>query len=50
LEQSLQYASQVGAETTYLIHMTHEIEYVELTTKLPHGVYVGYDGLKLMVY
>jgi phosphoribosyl 1,2-cyclic phosphate phosphodiesterase len=50
LEQSLQYASQIKAKTTYLIHMTHEIEYVELTTKLPDGVYVGYDGLKLMVY
>jgi phosphoribosyl 1,2-cyclic phosphate phosphodiesterase len=49
LEQSLQYASQIDAETTYLIHMTHELEYMELTTKLPDGVYVGYDGLKITV-
>lgn len=49
LEQSLQYASQITAEKTYLIHMTHEIEYVQLTTKLPDGVYVGYDGLKITV-
>jgi phosphoribosyl 1,2-cyclic phosphate phosphodiesterase len=49
LEQSLQYASQIGAEITYLIHMTHELEYIELTTKLPDGVYVGYDGLKITV-
>ena len=49
LEQSLQYASQTAAEKTYLIHMTHELEYMELTTKLPDGVYVGYDGLKITV-
>ena len=49
LEQSLQYASQIDAETTYLIHMTHELEYMELTTKLPDGVCVGYDGLKITV-
>lgn len=49
LEQSLQYASHIAAEKTYLIHMTHELEYMELTTKLPDGVYVGYDGLKIKV-
>ncbi len=49
LEQSLKYASLINAETTYLIHMTHEMEYMELTTKLPDGVYVGYDGLKITV-
>jgi phosphoribosyl 1,2-cyclic phosphate phosphodiesterase len=49
LEQSLQYASRISTEKTYLIHMTHELEYMELTTKLPDGVYVGYDGLKITV-
>ncbi len=49
LEQSLQYASRISAEKTYLIHMTHELEYMELTTKLPDGVCVGYDGLKITV-
>jgi phosphoribosyl 1,2-cyclic phosphate phosphodiesterase len=49
VEQSLQYASLINAETTYLIHMTHELEYMELTAKLPQHVYVGYDGLKIKV-
>jgi phosphoribosyl 1,2-cyclic phosphate phosphodiesterase len=49
LEQSLQYASHIAAEKTYLIHMTHELEYMELTKKLPDGVYVGHDGLKITV-
>ena len=47
LEQSLEYASHINAKATYLIHMTHELEYQTLTDKLPANVYVGYDGLKL---
>jgi len=47
LEQSLKYASQIGAKATYLIHMTHEMEYSALSAQLPDNVFVGYDGLKL---
>ena len=49
LEQSLQYACQIKAESTYLIHMTHELEYIELSAQLPKNIYVGYDGLKITV-
>jgi len=49
LEQSLQYAGHIGAKTTYLIHMTHELEYSALSSILPSGVKVGYDGLKISV-
>jgi phosphoribosyl 1,2-cyclic phosphate phosphodiesterase len=47
LEQSLAYTSQIGANTTYLIHMTHDMEYSKLSSELPGNVLVGYDGLKL---
>ena len=47
LEQSLAYASQIGAKNTYLIHMTHEMEYSILSSQLPNNVLVGYDGLRL---
>lgn len=47
LEQSLKYASLIGADKTYLIHMTHEMEYNLLSSQLPADVLVGYDGLKL---
>ena len=47
LEQSLAYASQIKAKQTYLIHMTHDIEYEALSSKLPANVHVGFDGLKL---
>jgi phosphoribosyl 1,2-cyclic phosphate phosphodiesterase len=49
LEQSLHYASLIKAGSTYLIHMTHELEYASLTEQLPQNVFVGYDGLKLFV-
>lgn len=47
LEQSLQYASLIQAQSTYLIHMTHELEYTALSEQLPKNVFVGYDGLKV---
>ena len=47
LEQSLAYARQINAESTYLIHMTHELEYHALTAQIPANVHVGYDGLKI---
>jgi len=49
LEQSLHYASMIQAESTYLIHMTHDLEYTSLSEQLPNNIYAGYDGLKLTV-
>jgi phosphoribosyl 1,2-cyclic phosphate phosphodiesterase len=49
LEQSLQYASRIKAESTYLIHMTHELEYESLSNALPDNIKVGFDGLKVNV-
>lgn len=49
LEQSLAYASLIKARQTYLIHMTHEIEYETLSAQLPPEVRVAYDGLRLEV-
>ena len=49
IEQSLAYISRIIAKQSYMIHMTHDLEYITLTNKLPKGVFVGYDGLKLQV-
>lgn len=49
LEQSLAYAKTINAKSTYLIHMTHELEFNALSARLPANVYVGYDGLKINV-
>ncbi len=47
LEQSLSYISQIKAKQSYMIHMTHDLEYETLSAKLPANVFAGYDGLKL---
>ena len=47
LEQSLAHASLIKARNTYLIHMTHELEYEALGRRLPPSVHVAYDGLQL---
>jgi phosphoribosyl 1,2-cyclic phosphate phosphodiesterase len=49
VEQSITYADLIGARDTYLIHMTHELEYSTLQQQLPQGMHVGYDGLRLQV-
>ncbi len=49
IEQSLAYIGRIKAKQSYMIHMTHELEYVSLANKLPKDVFVGYDGLKLRV-
>lgn len=47
LEQSLEYAGLIDANQTYLIHMTHEIEFGEVSQRLPESVRLGYDGLRV---
>lgn len=47
LEQALHWAERIGARQTWLIHMTHDLEYEELSQRLPPGVRVAYDGLRL---
>lgn len=49
LEQSLAYASHINARNTYLIHMTHELEFNALSQQLPPSVHAAYDGLRLNI-
>lgn len=49
VEQSLAYISRIKAKQSYMIHMTHELEYMSLSNRLPKDVFVGFDGLKLNV-
>ncbi|MDR2875123.1 MAG: MBL fold metallo-hydrolase [Methylobacillus sp.] len=49
LEQSLAYAARIAAKNTWLIHMTHDLEYHEVSQMLPSNVYLGYDGLRVDV-
>ena len=47
VEQSIAYASQIKANNTFFIHMTHDLEYEKLSAVLPENMHVAYDGLKL---
>lgn len=47
VEQSISYAGLINARETYLIHMTHDLEYEKLSAELPDRIHVAYDGLKL---
>ena len=46
LDQAVAMASEVGAEQTYLIHMSHQMGlHVEVDSELPEGINLAYDGL-----
>jgi phosphoribosyl 1,2-cyclic phosphate phosphodiesterase len=45
VSEAVAVAAQIGAERTYLIHLTHETSHAELEGELPPGVQPAYDGL-----
>jgi phosphoribosyl 1,2-cyclic phosphate phosphodiesterase len=47
--ESIDIAKKLGANQTFLIHMTHELEYDALSKILPESIFVGYDGLKINI-
>jgi phosphoribosyl 1,2-cyclic phosphate phosphodiesterase len=47
VEQAIAWAEKIGARQTWLIHMTHELEFSALDALLPEGMHVAYDGLRL---
>ena len=48
IDEAVDVARRIGARTTYLIHLTHEVEHEEVEAELPEGVQLAYDGLELM--
>ena len=42
-------AAEIGAPATYLTHLTHGIEHETWSRKLPAGVQLAYDGLRLQL-
>ena len=49
VEEAVEAAATVGAERTYLIHLTHRVRHQELIDKLPDGVFPAYDGLSVEI-
>jgi phosphoribosyl 1,2-cyclic phosphate phosphodiesterase len=49
VEEAVDAAARVGAERTYLTHLSHRTSHAELDARLPPGVYAAYDGLEVEV-
>jgi len=47
VDESLALLARIGARSSYLIHLCHEVEHDELSASLPDGVQVAYDGLEI---
>ncbi len=45
VEEALKVAEGIGAERTYLVHLTHRLSHRELLERLPPGVRPAHDGL-----
>lgn len=49
VEEAVEAAADVGAERTFLVHLTHRVGHRELLERLPEGVLPAYDGLTVEV-
>lgn len=48
LEEAISLAEEIGAEQTYLTHISHVLgKHADVSTELPDGVALAYDGLKV---
>lgn len=47
--EAVETAQAIGAEQTYLTHLTHETGHAELAAQLPAGIFPAYDGLSIEV-
>ena len=49
LAEALRAATAIGAERTYLTHLTHDNFHADLAAELPAGIEPAYDGLTITV-
>jgi phosphoribosyl 1,2-cyclic phosphate phosphodiesterase len=49
VEEAVDAAAAIGAERTFLTHMSHRVRHQELLDRLPAGVEPAYDGLTIEV-
>lgn len=49
LDQAINIAKMVKPELTYFTHITHDLNYDEISSILPKNIYLGYDGLTITI-
>jgi len=47
IAQAVREAERIGARQTWIIHVAHEVSHAEESAKLPEGIELAYDGLRL---
>ena len=47
IPEAIELAKIIGAERTILIHMTHTVDYHQVSKDLPAGIELAYDGMKI---
>jgi phosphoribosyl 1,2-cyclic phosphate phosphodiesterase len=47
IAQAVEVAKEIGAEQTWLVHMTHSIDYEETNKALPSNIQLAWDGLTI---
>ena len=47
LAESLDAAARIAAHRTVFTHMTHDIRHADVSARLPPGIELGFDGLRL---
>ncbi len=45
-DKAVEYARRIGAETTYFVHMSHDLGHVATEARLPPEIRLAYDGLE----
>jgi phosphoribosyl 1,2-cyclic phosphate phosphodiesterase len=49
IPEAIAAAREVGAERTYLTHLTHDNKHADLEAELPAGVMPAFDGLTIRI-
>ena len=50
LDEAISFAREIGAEKTYLTHISHRLgTHEHITAELPEGIELAYDGLQLQI-
>lgn len=49
VEEAVEVAQRLGAERTFLTHLSHRLDHVDLQARLPDGVCPAFDGLEVEV-
>jgi phosphoribosyl 1,2-cyclic phosphate phosphodiesterase len=49
IEEAVDVARSIGAERTYLTHLTHQVRHADLLARLPAGIEPAYDGLAVEI-